>query len=571
MFKRYMKVGAVAGVLVALFIGVMIGCGQQPSSQEESAADVGAASFTSGASIQTSGTRAAGLSASGLSSISGKVTDCFTGDPISGANIFTNTSIATTDASGNYTLNNVPTGNITVAAIADGYNAMSAVSSASTINFGLFKRYINTTDASYPTATITGEVLDASGNRMTFGSTQEGNKNIYRYGSIYGSSSTYFAFVYTSVDSNGTYSLTAPAGNLFLSLQLYESIYDNDSGESSWEPKPGNFKRITLSEGETKTVNLQLPSAYATIEGTISSPTGYSYDNVYAVAFIQENNMGASISYNQGSADGSYNLQVPPSGDEKFAMQAYAGATSESDYIFAGGGSLAYNITIAGGETLNKNYTLLSPPLLSTPANDAVDVTVSGPSFSWTKPSGWDPDFYAFFINENYGSSNSFSLVALVPKEETGFQLPSSLSLTPEKTYYWVAAAVKSPGADVNSFDIKTISIEDASFMVRGFTTGKAANVLARIHVTPESVAVSTGEVQQFYATGYDSYDNPVAISPEWQTSSSQYGYSSWWLPGGIDSNGLLTATSEVGWTRTGYVLAQDGYVTGYATVEVSQ
>ena len=81
---------------------------------------------------------------------------------------------------------------------------------------------------------------------------------------------------------------------------------------------------------------------------------------------------------------------------------------------------------------------------------------------------------------------------------------------------------------------------------------------LARIAVTPAAATVEVGQTQPFTATGYDQFDLPFAIAPDWSISGG----------GDIDSAGLFSAIFPGGPFT---VTAQDGAFSGTAAVRVSK
>lgn len=98
---------------------------------------------------------------------------------------------------------------------------------------------------------------------------------------------------------------------------------------------------------------------------------------------------------------------------------------------------------------------------------------------------------------------------------------------------------------------------------------GRTANVtitvvagpLARIDVTPDPATLPILATQQFTAIGYDAFDNVVAITPVWSSTTP---------PGTIDaSSGMFTAGLTIG-TFPGSVTATSGSISGSATVTIT-
>jgi subtilase family serine protease len=84
--------------------------------------------------------------------------------------------------------------------------------------------------------------------------------------------------------------------------------------------------------------------------------------------------------------------------------------------------------------------------------------------------------------------------------------------------------------------------------------------VLTTINVSPASTSVQTGKTQQFTATGYDQFNNPISPQPAF----------TWSVGGGgtISASGLFTAGSTAGGPFT--VTASSGSVNGTASVTVT-
>jgi hypothetical protein len=84
--------------------------------------------------------------------------------------------------------------------------------------------------------------------------------------------------------------------------------------------------------------------------------------------------------------------------------------------------------------------------------------------------------------------------------------------------------------------------------------------VFTTITVSPASASVQTGKTQQFTATGYDKFNNPLSPQPAF----------TWSVGGGgtISASGLFTAGSTAGGPFT--VTAASGTVKGTASVTVT-
>jgi len=84
-----------------------------------------------------------------------------------------------------------------------------------------------------------------------------------------------------------------------------------------------------------------------------------------------------------------------------------------------------------------------------------------------------------------------------------------------------------------------------------------SAGDLVRSDVTPDQANLKVGEQQQFTATGYDAWGNPVPITPTWTTTGGTIN----------PTTGLYTATVVGDFTVTASVVGSP--ITGTATVHV--
>jgi len=547
-------------LIIGILIGVIaVGCGQQLKQEEVATQEegLGGTKWSGGVSVQTAGTN--------KGTVSGKVLDAFTADPISGVTVFTDTKTSTTSATGEYTLSGVGEGVITVSAIKNGYNGMSIVSGAGTINFSLVKRYdFNTIKPTYPTGTVTGVILDQEGELITLTSTEDAEYLIYRYAYITLYSDTYGTSGFASVDNQGNYTIkNAPGGNITLSLQIYKSMYDKQS--SSWESvsELGAFETgLSLSEGENLTVNLQITSEVATIEGMVTPPSSYEYNmNAYINAALAKEGFGLTVAYDDIVSEGSYSLTLPPNENIGYALMATSGGADDTTGVY-GSMAFSYGIKAIANQIITKNFDLLAPPTLSNPVYKANDVDLT-PTFSWS--CGWQPDFYAMAVYEkisDWSNPAYFQWYVVLPSNVTSFKLPAGL-LLPSKEYYWGIAAVKSPNG-INNLDLRTMKINGASFAAGEFETAAVEGVLEYIVVSPSVATVEVGTTQQFTAEGYDSFGNSVTINPQWQVTSHS-GFGSGTVIGTVDANGLFYP-NKVGMSK---IWAVSGDISSYATAEI--
>jgi hypothetical protein len=129
---------------------------------------------------------------------SGRVTRASDGTGIAGAKVSTSFSSTTTDASGNYTLTNLPAGSMQLTASASGFTSLTKTV---TINAG------QTTSASFalaaatPTGSITGRITSAIDGHALSGTTVT-----YSRGSTVSDANGYYTF---KAVPPGTYSVTA--------------------------------------------------------------------------------------------------------------------------------------------------------------------------------------------------------------------------------------------------------------------------------------------------------------------------------------------------------------------------
>jgi len=161
--------------------------------------------------------------------------------------------------------------------------------------------------------------------------------------------------------------------------------------------------------------------------------------------------------------------------------------------------------------------------------------------------------------------------------------LPSAATLAPNEAQQFTAVGYD---ADDNVVDITPTWTADASagtISATGmFTAGTVAGVytdaviatadgisatavvtitsgaLDRIDVSPSAVTLAPYETQQFDATGYDAYDNMVAITPSWTTDEGA---------GTISATGMFTAGITAGVYS---VIATEDSITGTAVVTVA-
>src|SRR5207244_1427420 len=117
----------------------------------------------------------------------------------------------------------------------------------------------------------------------------------------------------------------------------------------------------------------------------------------------------------------------------------------------------------------------------------------------------------------------------------TGFdKLGNEISITPTWSTNSTIASCKSGGTGTSDaagrFIVSATSVE----IVGTATLHVTAAVLARITVTPPFAAIALGSSQTFTATGFDTLNNEVSITPTWSASTSA----------GCGSSGTCTPTA---------------------------
>ena len=157
--------------------------------------------------------------------ISGTVTDSITGNPIEGATVTDGTRSDTTDASGNYTIENVPVDTFTITVSISDYLPLSVdgvvvtANDTSLVDFQLVK---------VPTGTISGTVTDAA----------TGNP------------------VQGAIVSNGTDADTTDAGGNYIMEGLLLDIYTISASASGYMPL--SMDGVVVTENDTSTADFQL-------------------------------------------------------------------------------------------------------------------------------------------------------------------------------------------------------------------------------------------------------------------------------------------------------------------------
>ena len=246
----------------------------------------------------------------GNGTISGHVSDVTTGNALSGATVNYSGGSATTDASGNYTLSNVPAGTYTVTASLTGYLSRSQ---SVTVTSG------TTTTANFQLATagiIAGTVTNTSGTAISGASVTITGGNIATTLNL-------------TTDANGNYNSSwIPIGNYTVTAAM--------SGFTS------QTQSTTVTAGATSTVNFSL-AATATTTGTLSG----TVSNASTGAAIA----GATVSYSGGStttsSTGTYTLSNVPAGSVTVTAAASGFASQSQTTTVNAGATTTLNFALA--------------------------------------------------------------------------------------------------------------------------------------------------------------------------------------------------------------------------------
>jgi acid phosphatase len=240
-------------------------------------------------------------------SVSGLVTDAATGNGIASATVSYYGGSTTCDANGNYALNNVPAGSVTVTANASGYQAASQTLTVtggtnSAQNFQLTQ---------LSTGGIVGRVTNISNGAAVAGVTV----------SVSGQT--------TSTDTSGNYALA----------NLATGTYSVTATKSGWGTQT---KTGTVTAGANTTVNFQL-STSGLIKGTITGGNGAAIS-------------GATINFNGGviatnknvtsSSTGTYSSSWIPIGTYTVTVSKSGYTTQQKTATVTTGTATTLNVTL---------------------------------------------------------------------------------------------------------------------------------------------------------------------------------------------------------------------------------
>ena len=240
-------------------------------------------------------------------SVSGVVTDAATGGAIPSATVSYYGGSTTCDANGNYTLNNVPAGSVTVTANASSYQSSSQTLSVtaganSAQNFQLTQ---------LSTGGIVGRVTNISNGAAISGATV----------SVAGQT--------TSTNSTGNYSLT----------NVSTGTYSVTATKSGWGTQT---KSATVATGVNTNVSFQM-STSGIIKGTITTSTGA------AVAGATINFSGGSIATNKNvtsSSTGTYSSGWIPIGNYTVTVTNSGFTTQQKSVTITSGATTTVNVTL---------------------------------------------------------------------------------------------------------------------------------------------------------------------------------------------------------------------------------
>lgn len=379
--------------------------------------------------------------------VSGTVTDFYTGAAISNVAVLVGTQETTTDSSGNYSVSNVSAGTVEVSVAKSGYGVITMKVNAATVNFMLIP-------TAYAKGSLHGSLKNAAGDLVS------GMVNI----------SNGKKTAYASYQGTGYYFCnSAPVGDLIVTL---------DKGGSGTATTAA-YATVTLAEGGSEEANLAYaaPAQCGTLAGSINMPSGY-FGPLACNYIINKNpgifNLLQGICY-LGYADvsgSSYSLSHPATGDDRvFATFALGVVTGESLCTPEGysiGVSLA---SVNAGE--NKTHDFDLPEILTStaPADQASGVGTT-PTFSWSCP--WSSGATGYVVVLSGGGSSGLAWLGF--SNDNSITYPSFSgtvgNLQSGTTYQWYPVAGKIAGvSSLNSIDFTNFPIESfSSGKTRSFT-----------------------------------------------------------------------------------------------------
>ena len=143
-----------------------------------------------------------------------------------------------------------------------------------------------------------------------------------------------------------------------------------------------------------------------------------------------------------------------------------------------------------------------------------------------------------------YSTTESGSYPGYRAYPNTPFQISASEG---ETVYFYYTYSIPEGGERNTLNDRHSIVVGDCGGII-------IQPILSSISVSPSTLTINTGEIQQFIATGYDQNGDIMIVSPEWFVTG-----------GSIDGSGLYTGSIVGEFTIT----ATSGSVSGNASIEV--
>ncbi len=445
--KRHLKFEIFSGLFVLCSCIIFFGCGKgvAPSSVVTKNLGLKATAWTAENSVHAYGNLRAVSSCQALNagSISGHVYDALSGNAIANANIYINSSlIATTDANGSYLIANIAAEDQTITAIdptqtfitdqsRSVYNhaSMSVITSASKVDFKLFPL---TAYASAGKGTVNVNVVNENGQSIEGASVFFSNQDYKQWFEGTGN---------TNSQGNAT---------------LNNISIGNVCGTAGKVGLGGGFMSapVSLAPGVNVNAKIIIPSNQGTISGLVNTPTGLSLTNAYALPSSEAYPMWYMAT---GTIENmsSYSVKTPAGNNDGILLTA----SSIDDKKIAW--SIISGITLASGETLNKNVTLLEPPSNAI----AYASQKGGLSFYkiiWNPPASWTPGLYLVYI---FSYNPGFSWFGIT--KSASIEIPSSISI--ETATQAIVFAVK-PIDNVSSDNFNLLDLGLSDLAADNFT-----------------------------------------------------------------------------------------------------
>jgi hypothetical protein len=344
----------------------------------------------------------------------------------SAAAIASSTSIATTDADGHYTLENVPSGTVAITAFKSGCSSNTIVTDRALVGFLLYRHGGSPYSSTDGTATITGSVSGIPASAI----------------SIYGSAKSEQGSTSWSDWSYNSSTTTYEVANAPDDGETYVIIYYT-SYESAAYVYRYAYGRVNTSPGETANLDIAF-GEYTTLSGNISAPSGFTPNHVSPSLYKgYQQRAYFSSSYLFGAS--TYEITGLPrllSGD---SIGVSVSSTSEA------GSLTAYFYGLTGSDL---DFSSLSFPTLGSACpTDEANLAGTLPSFSWDAVAGSNV-FYAISLYDVTTPESITVWNCLTTGTSVAF--PSAVSsggtaLASGKEYRWnVSATSVLPGFNIN-------------------------------------------------------------------------------------------------------------------------